>query len=210
MIINKGFTENLNSTPTKLTVIAYNTNITSFFLVDDPMEMTGWFIYKIYLIYSSSVAWLNWLVCVCTFKKSKIAISANFVGALFRFGVKPSLIIKFSFRASLSYSSLLFQYTLIILESRLWWALHIPFGRSFQQNLQKWPFQHFFDKNGKNGHFGIFCHISKSPKIPCKPPETLFFSHLLCIFLRFRPPNCNFYTSKMRLCTSQNAFFYQT
>ena len=71
LIMNEGFTQNLNDAPTKLAVIAYNTNITYIFLVDDPMEMTGWCIHRIYLIYSSSVARLNWLVCECTFEKKK-------------------------------------------------------------------------------------------------------------------------------------------
>ena len=43
--MNEGFTQNLNDAPTKLAVIAYNTNITYIFLVDDPMEMTGWCIH---------------------------------------------------------------------------------------------------------------------------------------------------------------------
>ena len=43
--MNKGFPENLNIAPAKLTVIAYNMNITYIFLVNDPMEMTGWCIH---------------------------------------------------------------------------------------------------------------------------------------------------------------------
>ena len=43
--MNEGFTQNLNGAPTKLSVIAYNTNITYIFLVDDPMEH-DWLVYS--------------------------------------------------------------------------------------------------------------------------------------------------------------------
>ena len=46
------------------------------------------------------------------------------------------------------------------LESRLRWPSHILIVRSFQQNLQIWPFHQFIDKTTEKGHFSIFCHIS--------------------------------------------------
>ena len=104
------------------------------------------------------------------------------VGALFRFSVKPSFIIKFPVRAPFSF--LLFSVNPYQLESRLRWASHVPIGRSFQQNLQTWPFQRFIDKTTEKGHFSIFCHISKSTNISCESPETLvFFSHFFFAFL---------------------------